>query len=108
MNDANAYPIQVQEELESIRLSGGSKVISDSSYTYILLALGERSTGGYSIQIVDIAEVLEDGQPLLTVKAKELKPAPDAMVIQVITYPTLVYRIPFTPLPIKVEWVRAA
>ncbi|GGK27692.1 hypothetical protein GCM10010965_20660 [Caldalkalibacillus thermarum] len=103
---AGEYPRWIEEKLEQIRKKGGVLTVSDDTHTYILLATGERLTGGYSIKVLDAEERVENGKAYILVKAKELKPAPDAIVIQVITYPTAVYRLPKTDLPVKVEWVR--
>lgn len=106
MTQPNTYPPYVEAELDLIRATGGTKIVSDQAYTYVLLALGERRTGGYSIEIREVDQLLKANQPVLVIRAKEIKPDPDAMVIQVLTYPTLVYRLPLTTLPIEIEWVR--
>ncbi|GAA0382586.1 protease complex subunit PrcB family protein [Bacillus horti] len=100
------YPEVVQKELERITHTGGEKIVSDEGSTYIILGLGERRTGGYAIEVVDITEQAGPVNSFILVKAKEIKPAPDAFVTQAFTYPTLVYRIPYTTLPIRIEWVR--
>lgn len=102
----HSYPSFIEEKLQSITHTGGVETCSDDTYTYILLALGERRTGGYSVEVLDAEERVHDSQKYVHVTAKEHQPPPDAFVIQVITYPTAVYRIPKTDLPVKVEWVR--
>lgn len=100
------YPTFIQRELDKIRTQGGVKVISDDQNTYVLLALGERRTGGYDIKVIDVVQEQADQQPYIKVVAKEITPKPGDFVIQVITYPVAVYRMPKTDLPIKVKWVR--
>ncbi|MDQ0340304.1 hypothetical protein J2S00_003113 [Caldalkalibacillus uzonensis] len=101
------FPHWIEEKLEEIRKTGGVLTVSDDTHTYILLATGERPTGGYSIKVVDAEEREKNGKAYILIKAKEIRPAPDDFVIQVITYPTAVYRLPKTDLPVKVEWVRS-
>jgi hypothetical protein len=98
------YPNFIQNKLEEIKIEGGVRTVSDDTYTYIILAAGERPTGGYEVKVVDVTETKEPRE--VHVKAKELKPGPGDFVIQVITYPTAVYRIPKTDKPVRVEWVR--
>ncbi|WP_202081012.1 protease complex subunit PrcB family protein [Caldalkalibacillus salinus] len=100
------YPGFIQDKLETMKKSGGVDVVSDNQYTYVLLALGERRTGGYDIKVLDVSEAQENGQSYILVKAKEIAPGPGDIVIQVITYPVAVYRIPKTGLPVRVKWVR--
>lgn len=56
---------------------------------YVILNMGEKSTGGYSIGIDKVEET--DKNIIITVK--EVSPAPDAMAMQVITYPYTVVKI---------------
>lgn len=102
------YPEFIQTKLNQIKHSGGVEICSDKEHTYVLLALGERRTGGYGIKVVDVEEQVGPTGSYVLVRAKETRPAPGDMVIQVITYPTAVYRLPRTELPVTVEWVRAS
>jgi hypothetical protein len=56
---------------------------------YVILSMGEKNTGGYSIEIEKVEET--DKNIIITVKEKN--PAPDAMVTQAITYPYTVVKI---------------
>jgi hypothetical protein len=60
-----------------------------SHANYIILNMGEKNTGGYSIGVEKVEET--DKNIILTVK--EHGPAPDAMVVQVISYPYTVVKI---------------
>jgi hypothetical protein len=60
-----------------------------STSNYIVLNMGEKNSGGYSIGIEKVEET--DKNIIITVKEKN--PAPDAMVMQVITYPYTVVKI---------------
>jgi len=56
---------------------------------YVILNMGEKNTGGYSIGVDKVEET--DKNIIITVK--ENVPATDAMVMQVITYPYTVVKI---------------
>ncbi|MGO4771743.1 protease complex subunit PrcB family protein [Flavobacterium sp. W22_SRS_FK3] len=56
---------------------------------YVILNMGEKNTGGYTIGVEKVEET--DSNILITVK--ENTPAKDAMVMQVITYPYTVVKI---------------
>jgi hypothetical protein len=56
---------------------------------YVILNMGEKSTGGYSIGVEKVEET--DKNIIITVKEKS--PAPDAMTMQVITYPYTVVKV---------------
>jgi hypothetical protein len=101
------YPEFIENKLNQIKQRGGTTTVTDEEYTYVLLALGERRTGGYSIEVLGAEEKSDPSGRFILIKAKEIRPTPGDMVIQVITYPTAVYKIPKTTLPVKVEWVRS-
>lgn len=56
---------------------------------YIILNMGEKNTGGYSIGV----EKVEETGTNIVITVKETAPAPDSMVMQVITYPYAVVKI---------------
>lgn len=56
---------------------------------YIILNMGEKNTGGYSIGV----EKVEETDKNIIITVKEHNPAPDAMVMQVITYPYTVVKV---------------
>lgn len=56
---------------------------------YVILNMGEKNTGGYSIGV----EKVEETDKNIIITVKEINPAPDAMVMQVITYPYTVVKI---------------
>ncbi|OXA80295.1 PrcB C-terminal [Flavobacterium aquidurense] len=60
-----------------------------SNSNYVILNMGEKNTGGYSIGVEKVEET--DKNVIITVK--ENSPAPDAMTMQVITYPYTVVKI---------------
>jgi len=56
---------------------------------YVILNMGEKNTGGYSIGV----EKVEETDKNIIITVKENSPAPDAMTMQVITYPYTVVKI---------------
>ncbi|MCI9845420.1 protease complex subunit PrcB family protein [Flavobacterium pectinovorum] len=56
---------------------------------YVILNMGEKNTGGYSIGV----EKVEETDKNIIITVKENTPAQDAMVMQVITYPYTVLKI---------------
>jgi hypothetical protein len=56
---------------------------------YVILNMGEKNTGGYSI---GVEKVEETGKNII-ITVKEKSPAPDAMTMQVITYPYTVVKV---------------
>lgn len=56
---------------------------------YVILNMGEKNTGGYSIGI----EKVEETDKNIIITVKENAPAKDAMVMQVISYPYTVVKI---------------
>jgi hypothetical protein len=62
----------------------------------IAVFMGERSTGGYSVAITDIADL--NGKRVVTLKTQN--PPPDAVLTQALTSPYHVVLVPKTSLPV--------
>ncbi|WP_374173387.1 protease complex subunit PrcB family protein [Flavobacterium tructae] len=60
-----------------------------SNSNYVILNMGEKNTGGYSIGV----EKVEETDKNIIITVKENNPAADAMVMQVITYPYTVIKV---------------
>lgn len=58
--------------------------------TYVLLSAGEKPTGGYTMEVGDVTRVAPRH---IYITAKVIKPAPDMMVTQAITYPYLLLQL---------------
>jgi hypothetical protein len=56
---------------------------------FVILNMGEKNTGGYSITIESVAETEKN----IIINVKESSPDPGAMVTQAITYPFCVVKI---------------
>ncbi|NPB04100.1 MAG: protease complex subunit PrcB family protein [Thermotogae bacterium] len=73
---------------------------ADGKEPILLIFLGRRSTGGYS---VEVEEIKTDGKKLVVV-AKEICPKPGSMVIQVITTPFVAVRVEIPQrLPVELK-----
>ncbi|BFM41463.1 hypothetical protein CFS9_01040 [Flavobacterium sp. CFS9] len=60
-----------------------------SNSNYVILNMGEKNTGGYSIGV----EKVEETDKNIIITVKENNPAADAMVTQAITYPYTVIKV---------------
>lgn len=60
-----------------------------SNSNYVILNMGEKNTGGYSIGV----EKVEETDKNIIITVKENGPEPGAMVMQVITYPYTVVKV---------------
>ncbi|MDW8850952.1 protease complex subunit PrcB family protein [Flavobacterium sp. MMLR14_040] len=70
-------------------LASKMKQADINNSNYVILNMGEKNTGGYSISVEKVEET--DKNIIITVKEKG--PAADAMTMQVITYPYTVVRV---------------
>lgn len=75
----------------------------EDSLAYIMIALGERKTGGYSIQVNKVTRKGND----LIIYAEELTPPKDGFVTQVITNPITIISVekkePFDHVNVQIE-----
>ncbi len=81
---------------------GGAPDIDFSKEMAIVVALGQRSSGGYTVQI---SQVLDSGSEI-TAKAAEDAPGPNCLVTLAFTAPVVVVAIPQDARPVRVEWSR--
>ena len=70
-------------------LAGKVKEGDTNSSNYVILNMGEKNTGGYSIAV----EKVEETDKNIIITVKENSPAPGGMNMQVITYPYTVVKI---------------
>ncbi|SEA31179.1 PrcB C-terminal [Flavobacterium gillisiae] len=56
---------------------------------FVILNMGEKSTGGYSVAVESVQETEKN----IIINVKESSPEPDAMVTQGVTYPFCVVKI---------------
>lgn len=88
--EGNSYPSEVAGALEAIKYEGGTRVVTVGRGTYALIALGEKPTSGYSVDIRAIGGAGNEVE--ITYSAGS--PAPGSMNLMVITYPVKVIHFP--------------
>ena len=81
-------PPQVERMVQQQRKEEGAAVYVAEDAVYIVVARGEKPTGGYGIRVVDIKE--EGGG--FDVHVEYSDPKPGQMVAQVVTYPLAVVK----------------
>lgn len=91
VEELGSLPTKVKQEIEEWKnsLQKHESTVSYNDHTYLIIALGERPTGGYS---VNVSKVEQRGS-VLHVYAQEKTPAKGSMVIQVISYPLIVVSV---------------
>ncbi|BES65033.1 hypothetical protein SANA_14720 [Gottschalkiaceae bacterium SANA] len=81
--DPKNLSAQAQKDLEDRKGSEGAYVFTDNGKNYLVAFAGERNTGGYGIEIIEILQ----SESELVVSAETSEPGPDMMTIQALTYP---------------------
>ena len=82
-------PLELMVQIESMIAERGFYTFStEDGMTYLLVSSGEKPTGGYGIEVVSLADYSGEYKALVG----EGKPAADAVVPQVITYPYVVIK----------------
>lgn len=87
--DVSTLSEQLQNEIEALKQQRGYEfwLQEDGSY-YILISSGEKSTGGYGIEVNSI----EDNEGRTIIAVTETAPGADEMTAQMITYPFVVIK----------------
>ena len=80
------YPAEIEKYLDDNKMNETQQAFNINNRTYIVLTMGEQTSGGYAIELKDLA--LADG--VLKVSAKYVKPGKGDMAATVMTYPSLV------------------
>lgn len=82
------------DEIEKLKSKTGYYVFDKEKYgindsnVYVMISLGQRNTTGYGLQVNSV----EDIEGISKITIHEIKPAPDAMVGEAITYPYMILR----------------
>ena len=80
------YPTQIESYLQENQAKETQQAFNIDNRTYIVLTMGEKTSGGYAIELKDL--VLGDGS--LKVFVKYIVPGKDDITTTVMTYPSLV------------------
>ncbi len=92
-------PKEVQDWIHQNKYYAAHIILHTDGKIYTVLTRGEKKTGGYGIEVIDV----EEQDEVIFVKAKYLNPAPDQMVIQVISYPVVIIELQKTEKEIIID-----
>lgn len=98
ITDLSTLPQEVQETALSLQGKVGAVTQRSGEDKYLILTAGERYTGGYAIEVTNVAETA--GRTEVTVSLTA--PGPDEIPLQAITYPQTVVRFAKAVKPIAV------
>ena len=71
--------------IERLHRTTGTHFRREGAYQHVLIALGERPTGGFRVEL----EAVTEHPDYILIEAVEIAPGPEDMVTQVLTYPYL-------------------
>lgn len=104
--DTNEVPREIIDILPKYLAEERALSCKIEEGVFVVVTRGEKSTGGYSVEIDNIEKIKnEDGKCDLVVYAKFNDPKPDEIVQQVITYPFTIAKTNLKTIPdnIKLE-----
>ncbi|ADG83203.1 S-layer homology domain-containing protein [Thermincola potens] len=94
-------PVKLQQLFEEIKTNEGFYAFRDDSDLYLLACRGEKTTGGYSIEINSIIPA-DEQQKILTVRYTNTDPVPGNFYTLPITYPYSLVKVKVKAMPEKV------
>lgn len=80
-------PGELKDEVDDLKLKVNYKAFEYKDYIYLVASMGEKSTGGYSVDFKKLSKVTDNGKYTLTAVVELDKPASGSMNTQSITYP---------------------
>jgi hypothetical protein len=95
ITDTSKLPSEVQTKIEEVKGTQGFYLFPNKDYGldeygyHVLISLGEKNTGGYSIKVTAV----EDNEGKTIIYVEEGKPTEGSMTIQAITYPYSLIKI---------------
>lgn len=98
--DGYSYTIKEEDSCDSRYRQRGYVLLSkDDGQVQILIFSGEKSTGGYGLEILGLQE--EDG--VMKVTVRETEPGPDTAVTTALTYPCIALSLSPAPSSLLIE-----
>lgn len=91
-------PALVYDQYEKQKAGQCFSINSYDGSTYVLITMGEANTGGYDVEVTEVAQQ----NSKWVIHAKLVPPAPDSFVIMAITYPAIVVKLPQTVTKLSV------
>jgi len=98
VTDPSSLPQEVRDAAQAAQGTSGLVTVRTPDATYAILSAGERTSGGYSIEIRSVVQ----GNGQIEILVNLIEPDPDAFTIQVITTPQVILRLAPTDQPIIV------
>ena len=95
-------PDEIGRWVETKKHEQGIHLLSAGTHRYLLIAWGEKPTGGYEVKVDE--DNIREWQKTLHVDAKLVAPDPDDMVTQALTYPYALLRLPADDTPVLVNF----
>jgi hypothetical protein len=96
ITDISILPEEVQWKIEDLKETQGFYLFDNKEYGigdedgyHVLINLGQRNTGGYSIKVTEV----EDNEGKTLIYVEEVSPAEGTMTTQAITYPFSLIKI---------------
>ncbi|GAA0607026.1 hypothetical protein GCM10009001_25390 [Virgibacillus siamensis] len=84
----DAAPDNVQEWIRQNRSKQQNKVFRENGKTYVVILLGQKTTGGYNVEMEQIRRAkTENGNSINLVSYSVTEPEQGSINIQVLTYP---------------------
>ncbi|NLP43025.1 MAG: protease complex subunit PrcB family protein [Peptococcaceae bacterium] len=80
----DSYPVEINNYLEKNKVAETQQAFNINNRTYLVLTMGEQSSGGYAIKLKDL--ILKDGALNVFVEYEK----PGEIATTVMTYPSLV------------------
>jgi hypothetical protein len=87
--DISDAPSALQETIEQVKKKKGYIYYTENDSGYIYVAAGEKPTGGYAVEVLNLMDNKNDK---LTLTVRFTEPGKDDMVTQAITYPYALIR----------------
>lgn len=97
--DIEQVPAQLKEKTESLKMEKCFAKLSSQNETYIYVSGGEKPTGGYSVKLIKAEDI---GSDKLKITVAFEEPPKDAMVTEVISYPSLAIKISASDVSVEV------
>jgi hypothetical protein len=94
-------PEELVDFVNENKMEQGYATYEGKNKSYLLISLGQRNTGGYSLELTNFT--IDNGKALFT--AKEIIPPSDAFVTQALTYPVLLIELHEEYSSIDVDFV---
>jgi hypothetical protein len=96
-------PVDIQDKVEEMKMKPSTEVITIGDRDYIIVTMGEQSTGGYEVMIHQVVEVEAEVRVWYEFKS----PGQDDSVTEAFTYPYAIVEMEHSDKPIVFNEVEA-